>query len=179
MRCDCKIPDCLCQQSESPAKRVRKYVEPHPCMSCGEETTNPSFCSNACSSNVWSVELQAEIASWVNGEIQMSNSKGQLRSCAKKFLLKEAGHACTRCGWNKKNPKTGKPILCIDHVDGDWKNNFRNNLVVLCYNCHSLTPTFGGLNRGVAPNPRSVFSRKVWKVDAQEPVMVLDGGIAV
>jgi hypothetical protein len=42
-----------------------------------------------------------------------------------------------------------------------------------------LTTTFGGLNRGVAPTPRSVFSRKVWKVDAQEPVIIFDDGVAV
>ncbi len=36
----------------------------------------------------------------------------------------------------------------VEHIDGDWRNNRLENLILLCPNCHALTPTFRGLNRG-------------------------------
>lgn len=45
-------------------------------------------------------------------------------------------HECVGCGvgstWNGKNL-----TLEVDHIDGDWYNNQRNNLRFLCPNCHS------------------------------------------
>ena len=39
----------------------------------------------------------------------------------------------------------GKPLsLQLDHVDGDGSNNTLDNLRLICPNCHSQTPTFGG-----------------------------------
>jgi len=161
MQCSClksKNRDqskCSCRP-----KRIRKYVPSHPCSRCGVTTTNPSYCSQACNNAVRPKTVK-ELDSWLAGEIGLSTGNGELKAVARQYLLKEAGYACTECGWNKPNPKTGKPILCVDHKDGNHRNNFRSNLVVLCYNCHALTPTFGALNIGTV-SPRSVTSRKVW-----------------
>ena len=38
--------------------------------------------------------------------------------------------------------------LEIDHVNGNYADNSPANLRLLCPNCHALTPTFKGLNRG-------------------------------
>ena len=36
----------------------------------------------------------------------------------------------------------------VHHINGDWEENSEANVCMLCPNCHSLTETFGGLNRG-------------------------------
>jgi len=38
--------------------------------------------------------------------------------------------------------------LQIEHVDGNPYRHKEENLTLLCPNCHSLTATFGGLNKG-------------------------------
>lgn len=63
-------------------------------------------------------------------------------------LIKEnvLQNVCEECGvgptWN------GKEIQCqLDHKDGDRFNHRRNNLRMLCPNCHSQTETFSGKNK--------------------------------
>ena len=54
---------------------------------------------------------------------------------------------CEKCGWGEKNPITNTTPLQIHHIDGNCKNNKEENLQLLCPNCHSLTETFGRLNK--------------------------------
>ncbi|MFE1785081.1 HNH endonuclease [Streptomyces sp. NPDC059506] len=56
-------------------------------------------------------------------------------------------YLCAGCG----NPGEwlGRPItLQVDHVNGDWLDNRAGNLRYLCPNCHSLTDTWCGRNKG-------------------------------
>lgn len=53
-----------------------------------------------------------------------------------------------KCGWSKINPTTGKVPIQLEHIDGNSENNSLDNLKLLCPNCHSLTSTYGALNKG-------------------------------
>ncbi|MFI0896708.1 HNH endonuclease [Streptomyces sp. NPDC020983] len=65
-----------------------------------------------------------------------------------KRALRETGvpEHCALCGtepfWQ------GRPLpLEVDHTDGDWRNNRRENLRLLCPNCHATTDTYRGRRR--------------------------------
>ena len=64
----------------------------------------------------------------------------------RKRLFKEAENACSQCGFDKKR-ENGGLILEVDHIDGNSDNNIKENLRVLCPNCHALTPTFRNWGR--------------------------------
>lgn len=56
-------------------------------------------------------------------------------------------YRCAMCG--NEGTWLGVPLtLEVDHIDGDFHNNCRDNLRFLCPNCHRLTPNFAGRSRG-------------------------------
>ena len=60
----------------------------------------------------------------------------------RKALL-ESGreHKCEKCGL--KDQWNNQPIvLQIDHINGDWSDNTKENLRFLCPNCHSQTENY-------------------------------------
>lgn len=64
------------------------------------------------------------------------NGKGNHKA----LLIQERSHTCEEC----KNSKwMNKPItLELEHIDGNNKNNNKENLKLLCPNCHSQTLTW-------------------------------------
>lgn len=58
----------------------------------------------------------------------------------KQVLLEERGHQCQKC---LNTEWLGKPITIeLEHIDGDNLNNVKENLQLLCPNCHSQTTTW-------------------------------------
>lgn len=62
----------------------------------------------------------------------------------RKWLLEEID-CCQVCGI--KNWQDKPIILELDHIDGNSKNKKRENLRILCPNCHSQTPTWKNKKR--------------------------------
>lgn len=65
----------------------------------------------------------------------------------KQRIILEQNKCCNNC----KNSKwlTQDIPLELEHIDGNNKNNKRENLKVLCPNCHALTSTWRGRNKKV------------------------------
>jgi len=87
---------------------------------------------------------------WLNGEADGNkNSVWTQVSCRlKTYLMNKYNSRCALCGWGEINPYTGTVPLEIDHIDGDSYNSTPENVTLLCPNCHSLTKTYRGANRG-------------------------------
>ncbi len=151
------------------------------CKNCSIQTSNPSFCSLSCSTSYANknkpkrkkVEKLCKlcdkivdkrstvckehrkiyrIEEWLNGEWS-GGSNTRLSTSVRNFLLQEADYTC-KCGFNTPHPTDGASILEVNHIDGDGSNHRRENLEILCPNCHALTDTYRGRNLG---NGRSVY----------------------
>lgn len=131
------------------------------CERCGEVFMGKRdrvFCSSSCfakgpSDPTSSKSKRKSIEKWLSGAWDGTVKSG-LSSTVRRYLIEEAGFRCsndacsTPGGFAEVNPATGKVPLEIDHLDGNCFNNKPENLVVLCPNCHALTPTYRALNRG-------------------------------
>ncbi len=124
-----------------PEKRGRRSAL-SPCKECGT-LSRRCFCSMDCYRK--NLRLRTSRA-WINGEITGSVVSG-LSQSIKKWLINEAGQKCQKCGWAEINPATKRCPLEVNHIDGNSENNIKENLEVVCPNCHSLTSNFRALNK--------------------------------
>lgn len=127
------------------------------CKRCANPISSVYRYCPDCSSTRTTWERDEKAQKWVDGYQEVATgSNGQLLEWARDYLIGLAGNKCSRCSWCEPNVVLGRPILTVDHKDGNWRNNDIGNLVVLCYNCHSVTDTWGTLNRSSAGvRPRS------------------------
>lgn len=143
----------FCNRSCAASFNNKKFVKrpgrvgPVECGFCHNILTSnqQKFCSRKCAGDE---KTGAVLRRWIEDPSFGSNANGTLKGAIKRALLEQAEWKCWQCNWGEPNPILGRPILSIDHIDGNWKNNAWENLRVLCYNCHTLTPTFGILNKG-------------------------------
>lgn len=106
---------------------------------------NRQFCSKKCK---WSLVRQKNLLRWQQGKDKGWTGKTIcLKNWIRDFLIIEEGEKCSICSWSQINIKTKEVPLQIHHKDGDAKNCSKENLQVLCPNCHSLTENFGRRNK--------------------------------
>lgn len=113
------------------------------CKNCGIQISNKSYCSRKCNSEFI---VNTLISKWDSGEFSGTVRSG-LCQTIRNYIIKESGGKCSKCGWDKIHPVTGKCPIQVNHIDGDSEHNRRENLEVLCANCHTLTPNYGRLNK--------------------------------
>ncbi|MET8689080.1 HNH endonuclease signature motif containing protein [Streptomyces sp. NPDC004732] len=77
--------------------------------------------------------------------VRLDDGSQRTRTRLLRRALDELGlpHVCSACGlgeiWQGR-----RLVLEIDHVNGDWLDNRRENLRYLCPSCHSQTTSFAG-----------------------------------
>ena len=121
------------------------------CINCNKEYISShidgKYCSGKCQKEYEQKQWELK---WLSGDIDGSvNSLWRSESKhIKTYLLKKYNNKCSQCGWGEKNPYTGTIPLELEHIDGNPYNNKPENVTLLCPNCHSLTRTYRGANRG-------------------------------
>ena len=125
------------------------------CLNCGIDITNAKgakrkYCSNKCQQEYEYKQYIKQYKS--DNSIAKSTKWGQIPKQLRRYIFEKYENKCCKCGWSKINPYTQTLPLEIDHIDGNSENNSEDNLQLLCPNCHSLTSTYRGANRGHGRN---------------------------
>lgn len=115
------------------------------CLTCGGRLPRSTY--TYCSRKCYRRPPQDQIKDWLLGGSGVQRD-GVLLSAIRNYILEKHNYQCEICKWGEVNHNTGKIPVQIHHKDGNSRNNREENLQVLCPNCHSLTPSFGGANRG-------------------------------
>lgn len=119
-----------------------------PCKNCGNKTKDRHsllYCSHKCQ---FDFQYKQYIEKWKNGLVTGRSGKLDMSNHVRRYLFEKYSSMCSVCGWSAVNPYSNKIPLEIEHIDGDYMNCTEENLTLLCPNCHALTSTFRGLNRG-------------------------------
>lgn len=152
-RRDIKLPIRSKNAGKEPINKGtrKKYY----CLNCGKDissakNTEHKYCSNKCQHEY---KYKKWIEQYKNDNSKAKSTKwGQISNPLRRYIFEKYNSKCCKCGWTEVNPYTQTIPLEVDHINGNYKNNSESNLQLLCPNCHSLTPTYRGANRGHGRN---------------------------
>jgi len=109
------------------------------CLYCNKELTKKQkkFCSSKCFGEY---KTKIIIDKWIDGTLKTARTGKQksLRKSIRRYLIRQSNSMCSICGWSEINPNTGLVPLIVHHIDENFLNNKRDNLQVVCPNCHSI-----------------------------------------
>lgn len=127
------------------------------CINCNSKLNRNDkiYCNVNCQHEY---KYKQYIMRWKNGLETGLSGEYQISNYIIRYMREKYNNKCSRCGWNEINPITKKVPLEIEHIDGNYKNNLENNLDLICPNCHSLTSTYRGLNKGNGRKARRKYS---------------------
>ena len=126
------------------------------CLYCGKPLKKTGkYCNNICQANF---QYKIYIGKWKDGKVSGFKGKYQVSNHIRRYLLEKYDNKCSKCGWCEINPYTNIVPLEIEHIDGNYTNNNESNLILLCPNCHSLTATYKGANKGNGRKDRKKYS---------------------
>jgi len=130
------------------------------CLNCNKKLTKQyKYCSKQCQKDF---QYKEYIKKWKNEEVDGSKSNGMAVSgYVRRYLFEKYEGKCSKCGWGIPNPFINKVFLEVDHINGDSTNNKKENLDLLCPNCHSLTPTYCVLNKGNGNRQRLKYNKLI------------------
>lgn len=119
------------------------------CFNCGITIplSSKKYCSHDCDNKF---KYKNNIERWLRGELKGHNDgkNNSIKDFVRKWLYERANNKCEKCGWAEINKFTGKKPLSVHHKDGNAENTVPVNIELICPNCHSLTETYGALNKG-------------------------------
>lgn len=127
------------------------------CKECAALLLNTQkgvYCSQRCGINFL---YKCFIKKWLNHEVSGYIKGGGVSKRIRRYLFEVNNSQCQNCGWSTVHMITQKVPLAIDHIDGNYRNCYKENLQLLCFNCHTLTPTFGSLNKGRGRKKKIIF----------------------
>jgi hypothetical protein len=174
----CKLPECnntlkygcagvFCSRSCSakfnnserygtPKRKKKVYPKKkYPCLRCSD----PSY-AEFCQKCYLEIRYENFVSMWEAGNIDGLNSQGKPRSFIRRYYFEKFDGKCQKCGWGETNHHTGNIPLNLHHVDGNWRNNTKDNIELLCPNCHSLTKNYGSLNWGKGRDSRKEYRER-------------------
>lgn len=135
------------KRTEKIRKNPKQYKEKRlpvswNCVDCGREHITVAwrigkYCNSDCQKNY---EHNQRINDW------LKNKKPIGKNALKKYLTENFGYKCSVCNissWNNK-----EIVLELEHKDGNSENNSKENICLICPNCHSQTDTYKGKNKG-------------------------------
>lgn len=128
---------------------ARKELVTWHCASCNKEHIGTPgaigiYCNNQCRAD------NAKEETFRKFTAGLLSDRGMIKST----LVWKQGHQCSNC---KLSEWMGEKIpLEVDHIDGNAGNNDPTNIRLLCPNCHGLTPTWKGRNKGFGRSSRGL-----------------------
>lgn len=135
--------------SETFNKKEKKKCH---CLNCGKELeSRKKYCDIHCQQEY---QYKEWVIRWKNGEESGLKGEYGISNYLRHYLLEKFNYKCSKCGWGEENPYTHTLPLEVEHIDGNYLNNNENNLTILCPNCHSLTSTYKGANKGFGRKDR-------------------------